>query len=198
MATNQYGIVPNMDKDRLAALRSEYEAGNVSNAVLCRKYDITAGKLRDLAQREGWVKRTPPTEDEIMKSVSLFSFDPQEQAVLSAANVVAIHRQDVARLRSISNTLVERLGLELAGKLPVDADNRPIICRGSRESPADLLEKLSRVLVRTTEIERQAYGLKTFDPDAAATDAQVQAQLDALEAELEEITKQKADAAPNR
>jgi len=183
-----------MDRDRLAALRSEYEAGNVSNTVLCRKYNVTPGWLRNMAAREGWVKRTPPTEEEVLKSVSLFSFDPQEQAVLSAANVVAIHRQDVARLRSISNTLVERLGLELAGKLPVDENNRPIICRGSRESVSDVLEKLSRVMVRTVEIERQAYGLATFDPSQAATDSQVQVQLDELEAELDKITKEKADA----
>lgn len=177
-----------MDRNVYAALKSEYEAGVASLAVLAKKYDMTPAKISNLAKREGWVRLMPPSEEKVMNTVRLFSLDPLEEQAMSSAMVVSIHRRDVARLRTIANTLVERLGLEMAGELPDQT-----ICRGSKESPADLLEKLSRVLVRTTEIERQAYGLKSFDPESAATDAAVQTQLDELEKQLETIAHEKAD-----
>ena len=177
-----------MNREQMAALKSEWEAGNVSDVVLCRKYQITPGKLARWVVNEGWVRRKPPTEKAVLDTVHLFSFDPEEQATLSAANIVAIHRKDVAKLRSIAGTLVERLG-HLLGGTPLPEGQ---MCLGSRESPADLLEKLSRVMVRTTEIERQAYGLKTFSPEAEATDAQLQEELDSLTDRLNDIAEQKA------
>ena len=92
----------------------------------------------------------------------------------------------------IRGILVDRLGIILSGK-PLTNENGEIMpCLGSRESPADLLEKLSRVMVRSTEIERQAYGLKTFNPETAATDAELQAELDKLTEEVEQIAREKA------
>lgn len=181
-----------MDATRLSALKSKYEAAQTPDAVLADEFGIGLSRLRVLVNNNGWVKRTPPTEEQVQKSVHLFSFDSNEQAVLSAAQVVAMHRKDVARLRSISAILVDRLGIELAGKPLQDAEGNPLICRGSRESPADLLEKLSRVQVRTTEIERQAYGLKTFDPDKGATEEELQKELDKLTEEVEQIARDKA------
>ena len=138
------------------------------------------------------MRRVPPTEDKVQPLVHLFSFDPNEQAAMSAAQVVAMHRKDVARLRTISSTLVDRLGIILAGKELKDAEGNQMACLGSRESPADLLEKLSRVMVRTTEIERQAYGLKAFNPEQTATDAELAAELDKLTEDVERIAKEKA------
>lgn len=177
-----------MEPDRLSALRSEYEAGIVSNAYLYATYAISSGALSRYVAKYGWVRRAPPTEEQVQKTVNLFSFDPNEQALLSAAQVVSVHRKDVASLRTIAATLVDRLALMLSGTpLP-----EGMIALGSRESPADLLEKLSRVMVRTTEIERQAYGLKTFSPENAATDAQLQEELDRLTADVERIAAEKA------
>lgn len=175
-----------MDPDILRALKSEWEAGVLTIHQLAVKYEITDAKVRSLAIKYGWSRLLPPDEEKVMKAVQLFSFDAEKQQVLSAGQIVAVHRQDVARLRSLSATLVDRLGLVLAGK-PCE-----LPCMGSRESPADLLEKLSRVMVRTTEIERQAYGLKTFAPEQAASDAQLQAELDKLTAEVEEIAARKS------
>jgi hypothetical protein len=183
-----------MDEDRLRALRSEYEAGILSEEALAAKYGTSISRIRVLAVKKGWNKRKPPSEEKVLSSVHLFSFDPSEQAVLSAAQVVSLHRKDVARLRDIASTLVDRLGLELAGKLlPDPLTGHVLPCRGSRESPADLLEKLSRVMVRTTEIERQAYGLRTFSPEAEATDAQLQEELDRLTEQLERAATEKAN-----
>jgi hypothetical protein len=175
-----------MDEDQLRALKTEYEAGSSLNQ-LARKYGLTVQGVKRRADLGGWMALKPPSEEKVLDTVKLFSFDPEEQQILSAAAVVTVHRKDVARLRSIANTLVERLGLEMSGQLPQGS-----ICRGSRESPADLLEKLSRVLVRTTEIERQAYGLKHFDPDQAASDQELQAQLDELTEEMERIALEKS------
>ena len=146
-----YGSI--MTPEQLQALRTEYESGVIPHSILCKKYGISYHKLTNMVNTKGWVKRKPPSEKKILESVFLFDLDADKNAVMTAANVVATHRRDVAQLRTISGILVERLGLELAGKLPMGAENTPIICRGSRESPADLLEKLSRVMVRTTEIE---------------------------------------------
>ena len=181
-----------MEDDNIRALRSEWEAGQVPEHALCKKYGVTTTALRRMIIKEGWSKRHPPTEEKVQNLVHLFSFDPNEQAALSAAQVISLHRKDVARLRSISSTLVDRLGILLSGKPLLDQDGNPMMCMGSRESPADLLEKLSRVMVRTTEIERQAFGLKTFNPETAATDAELQKELDDLTSQVEAIARDKA------
>jgi hypothetical protein len=179
------------DPDHERAIRSEWEAHTLPDREICEKYGITPTRLSKLARDNGWVRRHPPTEAQIQRTVSLFSFDADEQLLMSASSVVAMHRKDVAKLRTISATLVDRLSLELSGQeLPAG-----FICRGSRESPADLLEKLSRVLVRTTEIERQAFGLKTFNPEQAATDADLQRELDTLTRDVEEMARTKKEGA---
>lgn len=183
-----------MEPDREKALRSEYESAQWPDHELAARYNVAISTLRRMIRKKGWSKRLPPSEEKVQAAVHLFSFDPLEQATFSAAQVVSVHRTDVARLRSLSSTLVERLGLVLSGQASkiVDAEGNPLPCLGSRESPADLLEKLSRVMVRTTEIERQAYGLKTFNPEVAATDAQLQEELDKLTTELENVAANKA------
>jgi hypothetical protein len=105
--------------------------------------------------------------------------------------MISVHRKDAAKLRTISNTLVERLGMIVQGNLTVE-QVREMVCLGARESPADLLEKLSRVLVRMTELERQAYGLDTFDPETTAKEEEVNRTVDELWDRVHELQSEKS------
>jgi hypothetical protein len=183
-----------MDAERLRSLRIEYEAGQLSPAELAAKYSLSPSRLRALATNNAWIRNLPPAPEKVYGNVERpLSQDPTEHAILTAAHVVGLHRKDVARLRTISNTLIERLGLEL--KIRQEGGELPdgFICRGVRESPADLLEKLSRVLVRTTEIERQAYGLKTFNPSDQANEEQLSHELQELTERVERIAREKSN-----
>ena len=62
------------------------------------------------------------------------------------------------------------------------------------KSPSDLLEQLSRVMVRLVSIERQAYGLDVMpnpDPGAEASDQKVQSEVNKLWEQVQQIQKDK-------
>jgi hypothetical protein len=182
-----------MEPERLASLRVYYEAGQLSMAELSARFGLSASRIESLAKARGWLRNTPPPLERVLPLVPpVFSEDPTEHATISAAHIVQIHRTDVARLRSISSTLVERLSFILSGQLPMSPDGNPLPTLGARESPADLLEKLSRVLVRTTEIERQSYGLTTFDPNKQASQEELDRELAEMEAEMERLARERS------
>ncbi len=191
------------DKD-WAAIRADYEAGLLPIATIAGKYGVEVIDIRINANKHGWVRRTIDGEkfnnavnNHISEVAGLPMLPPEsapaltnvelgERAVLTAAQVVSTHRKDIARLRNISSVLVDRLGLVLEGK------EITLPCLGGRESPADLLEKLSRVTLRVVEMERQAYGLDSFDPNANEKDhAEFQSSMSNMWQRLVDATRQK-------
>lgn len=185
-----------MSKYDWKLIKLDYETGVISIRELCRKHGLTPTRLYDEARAYGWVRRTPPEDLErrahIQASGRSAQFDLkelEENAVLTATHVVTVHRKDAARIRSISNTIIERLSLYLNG----EEVSLPFI--GPRETPADLLEKLSRVHVRMTALERQAFGLDTFDPDSAAKEGEVEKTAEEL---WEMVHQLQSDKAANR
>jgi hypothetical protein len=155
------------------AIRLDYETGVLTLSEISKRHGPSPSRIADEARNKGWVRNRPPSNLEKMAHLAAADTKPYdldsltENAVITAKQVVVAHRTDAARIRALSNTIVERLALHLNGQ----EVERPFI--GARESPADLLEKLSRVQVRMTELERQAYGLATFDPDSVAKEEEV-------------------------
>lgn len=72
---------------------------------------------------------------------------------LSGDAISARHRALLERLHLAARLLADRVGQLLDAE---GGDGSP--CLGERESPADALEKLSRVLSRLIPLEREAFG----------------------------------------
>lgn len=183
-------------------IRLDYESGVLNNVSICHKHGVSASRLSSVAAKEGWSRRPPPTAEELYGSsviegrmvVNPADAGPiddetlRKNAVLTADVVLDTHRRDIRRLRSNMSLIIERLGLILDGK------ELTLPCLGARESPADLLEKCSRVLVRVVQIERQAYNLEAMpqNPNGDDADAVVKSVMN----EMSEIRAQ-IDAAAN-
>ncbi len=155
------------------AIRLDYETGVLSLSEISKRHGPSPSRIADEARDKGWVRNRPAPNLERLAHTAAANtkqYDLEtltENAILTAQQVIVTHRKDAAKIRSMANTIVERLALHLSGH----EVERPFI--GARESPADLLEKLSRVQVRMIEIERQAYGLTTFDPESVAKEEEV-------------------------
>lgn len=179
------------------AIRRDFEGTPLSLSEISRRHGPTASRICDEARTKGWVRFRKPDDfhEKAHKAASeTVPYLPKEltdHAVLTAAEMISVHRKDAAKLRTISNTLVERLGMIVQGNLTVE-QVREMVCLGARESPADLLEKLSRVLVRMTELERQAYGLDTFDPETTAKEEEVNRTVDELWDRVHELQSEKS------
>lgn len=179
------------------AIRQDFEGTPLSLSEISRRHGPTASRICDEARSKGWVRFRKPDDfdSQVHRAASeTSSYLPKEltdHAVLTAAEMIGVHRKDAAKLRTISNTLVERLGMIVEGNL-TNEQMQDMICLGARESPADLLEKLSRVLVRMTELERQAYGLDTFDPETTAKEEEVSRTVDELWDRVYELQSDKS------
>ena len=170
------------------AIEREYRAGQLSNREIAARFGVTEGAIRKKAKTEGWQK---DLADKVRKEVraKLVRTDgthssTQEQratdreivetAALRGLEVQLTHRRDLQQLHGIKRVLADRLAVVLQGG---DAEGP---CLGDKESPGDLLEKLSRVTARLIPLERQAHNLDA-EPDAPVT---VKVESDAAFAEL--------------
>jgi len=156
-------------------IRADYEAGVKPIADICAEYQIKRADLESCARKFNWVRNDPPPP----RLAQLFAGHPvgaipglaiedlEDRAALTQAQILNIHRKDLARLRGITSTITFRLEMYLSGKaeeiVNENGDALPFI--GARESVADLAEKLSRVMTRSVQMERQAYGLDAYDPE---------------------------------
>jgi hypothetical protein len=151
------------------AIEREYRAGTISLRAIATAYDITEGAIRKRAIRDEWVRALA---DKVRANVreKLTRLDgaqdgtqPQhtrtkdadivEAASLRGLEVVTSHRRDLQQLHGLKRILLTRLAAHLNGEEP----EGPFM--GERESPGDLVEKLSRVTTRLIPLERQAHNL---------------------------------------
>lgn len=177
------------------AIEREYRAGQLSVREIAKKHGITEGAIRKKAKADNWAR---PLADKVRKAVNekLVRTDgthagtqaPRvsdkeiiEGAALRGFEVVQSHRRDIQQLTAISNVLATRLAAVLH-KDPVEGP-----CLGSKESPGDLLEKLTRVRARLIPLERQAYNLDQPERDPSDTDPHDGSALDLLARRLDRI-----------
>lgn len=153
------------------AIEREYRAGQLSLRAIASAHDITEGAIRKRAKAEGWQRALANKVREAVREKLVRTDGTQEgtqsqradseiveSAALRGLQVVTSHRRDLEQLHGLKRVLAMRLAAHLNGEKP----EGPFI--GDKESPGDLLEKLSRVTSRLIPLERQAFNLDAEDP----------------------------------
>ncbi|RVJ77559.1 hypothetical protein [Sinorhizobium meliloti] len=150
------------------AIEREYRAGQVSLRAIASAHGITEGAIRKKAKAEGWQRALADKVRQAVreKLVRTDGTQPQrasdseiiEGAAIRGLNVITSHRKDLQQLHGLKRVLAERLSTYMQGVTP----DGP--CLGDKESPGDLLEKLSRITARLIPLERQAHNLDA-EPD---------------------------------
>lgn len=191
---------PRLDWD---AIELDYRAGVLPVVAICVKHGVSPSRLATVADQKGWVRLPPPRAEDVFGLATNGhlatppgdepAWTPEEAKraqLIASASVINTHRKDVAKLRGSAALLTERLQLILMG------ESVTLPCLGARESPADLLEKISRVLVRTVQLERQAYNLEAFQQNPGASDDNLQQavsdEIAQLRAKVDEVANSKA------
>ena len=158
------------------AIERAYRAGVLSVREIARAHQISEAAIRKRAKAENW---TRALADDVRKAVNekLARADGSQGAqdqhatdreIIEGASkvgfeVVTSHRRDLLQLHGLKRVLADRLSVILDGGDPGG------VCLGSKESPGDLLEKLSRVTARLIPLERQAHNLDAGTDDPAQT-----------------------------
>lgn len=152
-----------------AGVEIEYRAGSLSEAEIARRFNVPRSTLSKFALRHGWNRnlsedvrkelRQQLLRDE-MKEVAERTSDKEvvAQAAKRAADVVNLHRKDIKKLQSLSQTLMDRLKRTLEARDEAELESIGI-CIGAKESPAGMLESLVRSMARLIPLERQAYNI---------------------------------------
>jgi hypothetical protein len=148
-------------------IEAEFRAGQLSIKEIARANGITDTAIRKRARLDGWSRALAEKVRETVKE-KLVRADgsregsrPQrasdkeiiEAAALRGLDVIASHRADLQQLHGLKRIILTRLSAHLKGE-PVEG---PFM--GDKESPGDLVEKLSRVTARLIPLERQAHNL---------------------------------------
>jgi hypothetical protein len=144
----------------------EYRAGQLSVREIARQNGLSEAAIRKRAKADGWqralvdkvraaVREKMVREDGAHDGSQATARDEEivENAAVRGFAVVTSHRKDLEQLHGLKRILANRLSQILDGITPEGP------CLGDRESPGDLLEKLSRVTSRLIPLERQAHNL---------------------------------------
>jgi len=149
------------------AIEREYRAGQLSIRAIASAYGLAESAVRKRAQRDGWERalaekvRESVKEKLVRTDGARFGAHTQratdkeivESAALRGLAVVTSHRKDLTQLHALKRIILTRLAAHLNGE-PAEG---PFM--GDKESPGDLVEKLSRVTARLIPLERQAHNL---------------------------------------
>jgi len=152
-------------------IEREFLASQLSCSEIARRFSVSEAAIRKHAKKNGWQR---PLADKVRKAVrealvrdgsSHPRANPADREIEKAATLrgfelVTLHRKDVQQLHGLKRTLADRLSQYLNGEIP----DGPFI--GEKETPADVLEKLSRVTTRLIPLERQAYALDDNKPES--------------------------------
>jgi hypothetical protein len=165
------------------AVEREYRAGQLSVREIARAHGLSEGAIRKKAKASNWSRaladrvRKQVRERLVREDGTQAGTHPQRATdgeIVDAASergfaVVISHRRDLQQLHGLKRILAERLSQHLDGVAP----DGP--CLGDKETPGDLLEKLSRVTSRLIPLERQAHSLDSApESDASNSVASVQ------------------------
>jgi hypothetical protein len=157
------------------AIGREYRAGQLSLREIGRIHGVSDTAIRKKAKAEGWerdlteqvqaaVRAKLVREDGSQGSHPQRTTDRDivRDTAARAVEVVRSHRRSLAQLNAIGDVLAERLAQHLDGIRP----DGPGL--GDKESPSDMLEKLSRTRQRAIQLERQAFNLDSHPDDDGA------------------------------
>ena len=151
------------------AIEGEYRAGQLSIREIASRFGVSHPAILKRAKRDGWTQNLAAKVREAItaKLVTAEVTGLNARDIIEAASdrgfaVVTSHRKDIEQLHALKRILATRLSQHLHGD-PVDG---PFM--SDKESPGDLVEKLSRVTSRLIPLERQAYSL---DEDAGGPSA---------------------------
>ena len=147
-------------------VEQEFRAGSLSIKQIARANHVSDMAIRKKAKREGWTRKLVDVVREAVKerlvredgsrgSLPQRASDADiiEAASLRGLAVVTSHRRDLEQLHALKRIILTRLAAHLNGEPP----EGPFM--GDKESPGDLVEKLSRVTSRLIPLERQAHNL---------------------------------------
>lgn len=186
------------------AVELEYRQGMMSIKEICLKHRVTESEVKKAAASRGWTQTvlTPEDEADVMAYAeqesprypidSLFTpEDVKKNALLTAGQVIRQHRKDIGRLRESTMRMLDAIeGYISTGNA---SESGILKYLGPKESPSDLIEKISRTMTRYTALERQAYGLDTMAVDNDEGEENPMAkQIRDLGATLRQITADKA------
>lgn len=156
------------------AIEREYRAGQLSVREIARIHGITEAAIRKRAKNENWERdltqqvrasvRAKLVRDESSQDGTHHQREADRDIVDEMARrgveVVRSHRRSLAQLNAIGDIIATRLSQILDGVTPEGP------CMGDKESPSDVLEKLSRTRQRAIQLERQAFNLDNLpDPN---------------------------------
>lgn len=152
------------------AIELEYRAGVIPLPGICQRHGVSLSRLTTVAKQNGWEREAPPSAEQLygMAATGFLTSDPgvspdeaKRAALLTMLGVIDCHRVDVMRLRKMANQFSE--GLERVFR-PDGVDTKFAV-QGGKESIADVLLKLSRIYTNIVQLERQAYGLDSMNPE---------------------------------
>lgn len=158
-------------------IEREFRAGQLSIRQIADISGVTEGAIRKRAKRDQWTRaladkvreavreklvRVDGTQDGT-QSPRASNAEIVEAASLRGLDVTLTHRRDISQLHGIKRVLADALAAKLNGGSS-GVEN----FMGEKESPGDLLEKLSRVTARLIPLERQAFNLDAVAPPPGA------------------------------
>lgn len=159
------------------AIEREYRAGQLSLREIGRIHGVTDTAIRKKAKLEGWARdltdqvratvRAKLVREDSSQSGSQDGSHPErandrdivDEMAARGVEVVRSHRRSLAQLNAIGDILATRLSQILDGVTPEGP------CMSEKESPSDVLEKLSRTRQRSILLERQAFNLDNLPDD---------------------------------
>jgi len=152
------------------AIEREYRAGQLSIREIARQHHITDGAIRKRAKRDGWkrnlAKKVREAVRERMVRREVRTQDASDEEIINhvaerAADVLVLHREDIASLRELETALIEELK-DNPTKLYLAQYKGKIIKKTvglTASERAMAANNLANVQHKRIQLERQAYSI---------------------------------------
>lgn len=157
------------------AIEREYRAGQLSVREIGRVHKVSHTAINKRAQAEKWPRdvsrrvRQEITSRLVSAGVANDAQDGNsETATERGVAVVLSHRQDISRLRALSQILTDRLEEYLTCVPPKNVKPGTADSMNRMLGASNIMERLSRIRARLIPLERQAFNLDSELPDEGA------------------------------